>query len=191
MIRRKLKIVLGIVTCFALVGCGATNAPLNVLKTDDEGLPELGVPVSVLNTSGVFFGSGTDLKPTSGFIFVVNTAYSGMFNSIVPVAPADGVITELNGTTLTIQHSSRLASKITNVGGLVRVGDYVVRGQQISQQQFATYGGTGLPGFVYSVLLDGRVVCPWSYFSTDARNQILNIANGGGFAFNQGVCITN
>lgn len=187
MIGRSVKIgsaLVALATAGILYSCGAPNAPLSVLRPDESDVTELSLPVSTVG-AGFAFGSETDLMPSNHFVFRLPVS----FTSAVPLAPADGTVVEQSGTTVTLTHNARLSTRISNVSGLtIRLGDFVRRGTQISAQQFTQFGGTGVPGFKFEVLLDGRPICPWSFFSTNARQQLLNLASGG-FNFATGVCI--
>lgn len=145
----------------ALTSCGQVNAPLNVIG-DPSTIPELALP-----TVNAAFGS---LQSTSGFVF--NTT------GVPIISPANGVIAEQTATSVTIIHSGRLSSRMV-FGGvistIVRTGDFVQAGQQISQGNF---GGSTI---TFSTILDGKTVCPWSFLTQNARQNA-----PGGF-----VCSTN
>ncbi len=173
-------------------GCGNGNAPLAVLNAGDASLPQLNVPLSLANTSyySSYFGSSTNLQSSTQFTFVLGASYiSGYGQTITAIAPANGTIIDQTGTTITIQHSARLFTRISNVQGLVvRPGDYVTQGQQLTTQSFAGYNG-GTAGFTFQVIVDGTVVCPWSYLSQITRYQLIQISTSGGYNyFYQGVC---
>jgi len=179
--------ILGVAAATALVtGCGNTNAPLSIINTGESTLPELGLPVSITNTGG-YFGNGTNLRSAQTFTFVLGVSFVG--SSITPIAPAAGTVVQQDGTTVTIMHNARLTTRISNISALtIRLGDYIAKGAQLSTQQFATYTGQSAPGFNFQVLLDGQVVCPWSFFSTEVRQQLITISQGGIGYFTSGVC---
>jgi hypothetical protein len=159
--------------------CG--NSPLGMLETDKTEIPTLGLPIAIDNSTA-YFASGTDLTRSDYFVFVLNTGFS----SITPVAPAAGVVIEQTGDTVILMHSARLSTRISNISAqTVRVGDYLAQGQQLSATQFTGWQGGNSAGFRFEVLLDGKAVCPWSFFSTQTRLNLIAIANT---YFGQQVC---
>lgn len=149
---------------FTFTSCGQLNAPLGVLG-DSDSVPELGLPF----TSSFYTFGTTNLSSSSAFVI-------GLSGATVPIAPAAGIVVSYDGTTMMIQHSNRLTSRLTNIPQpIIRVGDYVSTGQQLSSLNFS------VTTFSYSVLLDGKTVCPWSFFSTSARG-ILSGSGSGSWA---------
>ncbi|MBL7714493.1 MAG: hypothetical protein JNL01_03430 [Bdellovibrionales bacterium] len=150
-----LGIIIGAMTTaipFTFSSCGQLNAPLGVLGEADS-IPELSLPF----TTG-FTISSAQLQSSAGFTIALGAGAA-------PIAPANGIVISYDGTTMLIQHSNRLTSKLTNVPTpIIRVGDYVTTGQQLSQTTFGTGGG-----FTFSVLLDGKTICPWSFLTAAAR----------------------
>jgi hypothetical protein len=154
---------IGVLSSFLLSGCG--NSPLGSLG-DASSIPSnLSLPVALVN--GSFSGVGSS---------ELQSASAWRFNSVTttPVAPAAGLVVEISGTSLTVLHSARLASRFTGIQGVAfRAGDYVDAGRQLSTNTFVN------STFTYSVLLDGVAVCPLSYLSASARSGVASL---GGFS---------
>jgi hypothetical protein len=88
-------------------------------------------------------------------------------------APAAGVISAIDTGqgSITILHNSRMSTRIRGITPTLQVGTYVPQGQVIGiviQTSFQSYGN-GVP---FAVLLDNNIVCPLSFLSADARQQI-------------------
>jgi hypothetical protein len=140
-----------------LSACG--QAPLDTLG-DPAIIPtNLGLPVSI--AGGFGFGAA-GLQSRSSWQFA---------GAAQPVAPASGLVAEINGDSITILHSPRLATRFTGVTApIVRAGDPVQTGSILSNVNFL--GGT----FTFSVLLDGQAVCPSSYLSSSVWQQIVGLS---------------
>ncbi len=166
----------------AFTRCGSGNAPLTVLNSGDASVPELNLPLAITTSYGTYFGTGTVLTSSAQFTFGFNGSYG---QTLTAVAPADGTIIDQTGTTITIQHSSRLYTRIAGVSTLVvRPGDYVKQGQALTSAGFSgVYGVTS--GFTFQVILDGTVKCPWSFLSTTTRQQMVGLSG----YYTSGVCI--
>jgi hypothetical protein len=147
---------LGVAVLGATLLCSCGQSPLDSLG-DPAAIPgNLGLPVQAVG------GLTPNLTSRSSWQF------SG---TAVPVAPANGLIADISGSTVTILHSSRIATRFTGVTNpTVRAGDYVLSGGALSNVNF--FGNS----FTFSVLLDGAAVCPSSYLAPSVWAQIASFA---------------
>lgn len=169
---RKVRIgiwlfLLGLTTF--LGGCGQGTDPLTVLNSVDPnviGQGSLAFPLAAPTGTGYFtvqLGSGNEW-------ILVGLSYT---NGMTVRAPASGVVTALDASagSITILHNARLSTRISGITpSSVTVGTYVLQGATIGiviQSLFTSNGGVP-----FAVLLDNGIVCPLSFLSSTARQQI-------------------
>ena len=152
-------------TTTALSGCGTYRDPLAMMADPSKNaIPQdMSLPV---NQSFSFTGY---VKNThEAFTF-----YSSGWYGVQVVAPISGTIVENGNYSVTIRHNQNLSVKVVGVLSQFRPGEYLGNGNLL---------GTTLPNVAGSiefyVYVNGSSVCPLTFFSTTARQQILNVALG-------------
>ncbi|MGE0614707.1 MAG: hypothetical protein AB7P04_03625 [Bacteriovoracia bacterium] len=147
-------------------GCGGTH-PLNVF-TNPNSTPSLSLPFA----TGALVGF-TAYSTSTNSITLTVSAYTTPI-----IVPAPGVVSSVTtgsngGYSITIYHTSHISTQMDGLTiSSLRVGDVVVDNQQLGILP------NGFTQFYMRVLLDGQPVCPYSYFSSAAR-QTLYFNNGG------------
>ncbi len=159
------KLLVLALTTTALSGCGTFRDPLAMMADPSKNaIPEnMSLPV---NQSFSFTGY---VKNTHEAFTFYNNSWFG----VQVVAPITGTIVENTNYSVTIRHNQNLSVKVTGVLSQFRPGEYLANGN---------YLGTTLPNVAGSieffVYMNGSAVCPLTFFSTTARQQILNVALG-------------
>ncbi len=150
-------------TTTALSGCGTYRDPLAMMADPSRNaIPQdMSLPVNqAFSFTGYVKGSH------EAFTFFSN----GWFGVQV-YAPIAGTIVENANYSVTIRHNQNLSVKITGVLSQFRPGEYLANGNIL---------GTTLPNVAGSieffVYVNGSAVCPLTFFTTTARQQILNVA---------------
>ncbi len=162
-----------------LSSCGGAGVvdPLSLFSGGTP--PQLDPIVQGISGGGIITGSGfTSSSPYWVFTAVVN------FGGLAYLAPADGIVVGsgpistggISGMAVTIGHSGRLATRFIGIQPVVRIGDSVLRGQNIG-----TVVGFNANQIAFQVLLDGTPVCPLTFLSANFRNQINNFYGFAGF----------
>jgi hypothetical protein len=160
----KTRFTLLALSLFGLASCGTGTDPTTLLG-DPAVLPEMGLPLSTsVITTITPYGAGID-----GFQFMPNAISQPV------AAPVGGTIVDLNTTlnegyyAVTIMSSPRMVVRVSRLAPTysVRVGDVVSAGQLIG-----TTSSTAAVAVQVTAWLDGVLVCPYSYFTQDARTQI-------------------
>lgn len=147
----------------ALSGCGTYRDPLAMMADPSKNaIPQnMSLPV---NQSFSFTGY---VKNTHEAFTFYNNGWYG----VQVVAPISGTIVENANYSVTIRHNQNLSVKIVGVLSQFRPGEYLANGNIL---------GTTLPNVAGSiefyVYVNGSAVCPLTFFTTTARQQILNVA---------------
>lgn len=154
-------------------------------------------PWSNMGDPGMAIGPGLRL-PLNGQVFAF-TPYSssnpqwglqgnGIFvgGTTQVFAPGSGyvMIADSGGQTVTIVHNAHIQTKVVGVlpTGLA-VGSFVAAGAQIGTIPNALTNNT----LNFSVIVDGASVCPLSYLTAAARQQV--VANLYATSFNSSPCL--
>lgn len=145
-----------------LSACGQGIDPLTGLSSVDPlsvGQSSLAFPLLPVGSSffTVQFNSGNEWILVGGYI------------GTQAKAAAAGVVVSVDTTQVTILHNSRLS---TRIGGItpsgITLGSYVVQGQVVGV--VASLTSSGVP---FAVLVDNVTVCPLSFMTSTARQQII------------------
>lgn len=159
------KFLVLVLTASALSACGTYRDPLAMMADPSKNaIPQnMSLPV---NQSFSFTGY---VKGSHEAFTFYNSGWFG----VQVVAPISGTIIENINNSITIRHNQNLSVKVSGVWSQFRPGEYLANGNIL---------GTTLPNVAGSiefyVYVNGVAVCPLTFFTTTARQQILNVAMG-------------
>jgi hypothetical protein len=144
-----------------LMGCGQGTEPMVLAGDASQTLiSTLILPISTTLSGFTPFSSTHDGFDLSG-------TFTG---TVIPVrAPATGLVVAADTTaqTITILHNVHVYTRMKYVTSSVQVGNFVLAGQQIGTV-------ANLSNVLnFSVLVDNVSVCPMTYLSQAARQQMV------------------
>jgi murein DD-endopeptidase MepM/ murein hydrolase activator NlpD len=158
-----------------IASCGGGTDPLKAFS-DPNAIPVFTLPVPAPTVGYIFTLTTPSASPTPATF--TNTIGLGIVSQIQVTAPAAGVVTNVDttslpGTTLTFYHTPQISSQVENlVSTALRIGDVVNQGDVIGVSATSPAGVFTYVGVYFSIFLNGQAVCPLSYLDTTSVRQI-------------------
>jgi murein DD-endopeptidase MepM/ murein hydrolase activator NlpD len=164
-----------------LTACGGTE-PLSMLGEGSQAIPAqyfngpIGFALPIGTVSGTSVTGITSPTPYSTVNEGISFSSSTPGTSTVVRTPAAGFIiaTDLTPVTgsVTIYHNAHVTTRIKNISPVgLQVGRYVTASEQI--------GSTLNMAVIFSVLVDGNLVCPLTYLNSSVRQALFSQFGAG------------